>query len=436
MEVKLRRIIFLMLGLFFIIRCAKDDTLVVIGREKFTLRDFNDFYQFTPADDSSHRTKIIEDFINQKMALIEAKAMGYAEDPVVRASMETNKRDVLIRAYYKAKVLDKIKVRESEVRKVYTQFINQYHLAEIVVKEDSIANQILTELKKGIPFESLLVYSLDTITPGGDIGFNSEFQIPPEVLKVLKRTRPGKVAGPIKLGDYIYFFKIVEVKKLSTPRYQDVKNNIRDNLLRQKAMDYGTQFIEHLLKQARVEYNQTGLDLLLKPESTLTEEELNTWVVKKYDTNLVRVKNIIKAVQIHLKKAPDLNPKFLIERELIPDLVYDLALREKAENNPVMKKELSKTFEALIYQKYYADNVTDKVKIDSQQVENYYQQHKNDYPDKKLKDVYTVIYAKLRDEAIAQLRDSLFTALRAKYQPVVNQKNYARLLKGEKNENL
>ncbi len=428
----MRRIIWIAPIIFFIMVCSSDEFLVTLGNEKFTLKDFNDFYQFTSNDDSLRRAKVIDDFINQQMAIIEAKMNGYADDPVVKVSMESNRRDVIIRAYYQSKIVDKIKVKESEIRRLYDQLTSQYHLAEIVVDNDSLAQFIKKELKKGVPFESLLVYSLDTITPGGDIGMNSEYSIPSEVLKVLKKTKQGSVAGPISLGDYIYFLKVKERKRLTTPKYEEVRENIYNNLWREKVMKKGEEFVDKLIKDAKIEYNQAGIDLLLKPESTLTEEELNTWVVKKYDTNFVRVKTVINAVQVHLKRAPDLDPQYLINSELVPDLVYDLAVKEKAERSPKIQRELKKALNFLIYQKYYSDNVFDKVNVDSQSVIEYFNQHKADYPGKKLNDVYNLIFAKLRDERTGQLRDSLFTSLRAKYQPLLNQKVYAKLLKGEK----
>ncbi len=428
----MRKIIWIIPVIFFIITCASDDVFVTLNNEKFTVKELNDFYQFSPNDDSLRRVKVIDDFVNQQLAIVEAKSKGYADDPVVKASMETNRRDIIIRGYYQSKVIDKINVKESEVRKLYDKLTSQYHLAEIVVDSDSLAQFIKKEFKKGVPFESLLMYSLDTISPGGDIGMISEFSIPNEVSKILKRTKVGDVAGPVKIGDYIYFLKVIEHKKLDSPKYEDVRQNIKDNLMRQKIMDVGEKFVDRIIKQAKIEYNQEGLDLLLKPESTLTENELNKWVVKKYDTNFVRVKTVINAVQVHLKRAPDLDPKFLIERELVPDLVYDLAIRERAEKIPKVKHELNKALNALIYQKYYSDNVLEKVKVDSQSVAAYFNQHKADYPDKKLSDVYGLIFAKLRDDRISQLRDSLFTVLREKYQPQLNQKVYAMLLKGAK----
>ncbi|MEO0185043.1 MAG: peptidyl-prolyl cis-trans isomerase [candidate division WOR-3 bacterium] len=427
----MKKLFFLVLAIFFIITCGAEETLVTIGGDKISISDFKDFYQFAPTDDSLRRVKIIDDFINQELVVREANSLGYAEDPVVKASMEANRKDIIIRGYYQKNVIDKIKIKESEIRKLYEQFINQYHLAQIVVSSDSLAEIIDQKLDKGVPFESLLAYSLDTISPGGDIGTFSELNIPPEILKVLKKTKPGQIAEPAKLGEFTYFLKVIEYKKSDTPKYEEVKENIKDNLMREQAMTEGQKFIEQLLKQAKIEYNQEGLDLLTKPESLLTEKDLETWVVKKYDTSFVRVKTVITAVQNQLKRAPSIDPKFLIERELIPDLVYDLATKVRAERYPEIKKNLTKALNSIVYQKFYSDNVLEKVKVDSQVVNDYFRQHKSEYPDKKISDVYNQIYIKLRDEQINQLKDDLFTRLREKYQPQINEKVFAKLLKGE-----
>ncbi|MGQ9464568.1 MAG: peptidylprolyl isomerase [bacterium] len=427
----MKKFLWFMMAIFFIIVCRADEILVKIGNEKISVGDFNDFYQFTPGDDSLRRAKMIDEFVNQRLAIIEADSLGYANDPVVKASMEANRKDIIIRGYYQTQVLDKIKIKETELRKLYNQFINQYHLCQIVVSSDSIAHLIENELKRGGAFESLLVYSLDTISPNGDIGTFSELSIPPEILKVLKKTKPGKVTNAIKLGDYFYFLKVVKVQKLDSPKYEEVKENIKNNLIREKAMALGQKYIDQLLKQAKIEYNEEGLSILSKPESTLTEKDLETWVVKKYDTSFVRVRTLITAVQHQLKRAPSIDPKFLIERELIPDLVYEQAIKVKAENYPAIKKNLKKTLHSLIYQKFYSDYVLEKVQVDSQIVANYYKQHKEDYPDKKLSDVYNQIFVKLRDEQINELRNNLFKRLRDKYQPQINQILVAKLIKGE-----
>lgn len=428
----MRKIMISLLIVFFIINCTKDETLVRIGDEKFSLRDFKEQYQVAPTDDSVKVMEKVDDFINNRLILIEAKELGYEKDPVVLAAMETNRRDIIIRGYYQSEVIDKSKISDAEVRKVYNQMTDQYHLAMIVQNNDSIVEHITNELKRKVPFDSLIRYSLDTLTQNGDIGTFSAFSIPEELLKALKKTKVGGVTGPVRFGEFVYFLKLIEHKKSKTPAFNEVREDIKNNLLREKAKKKGEEFIDKLIKEARTEYNQEGLDILLKPDSLITEKDLETWVVKKYDTSYVRVRAIIDAVR-NQYKASGIDPKILIERVLIPDLVYDAAMKANAERSPKIKQELNKAFDNLIYQKFYSDRVLEKVRVDSLMVKNYFQEHKSEYPDKKLGDVYTVIYAKLREMQVDSLRKIMFDELRKKYNPQIDQNVLAKLLpKGEK----
>ncbi len=418
------------LTLFFIIGCAGDEVLVTIKGERFTTADFKDEQQITPTDDSVRVREKLDDFINNKLIILEARSLGYENDSVVKAAFEAHRKEIIWRGYYEAEVIDRVKVRESEVRKVYNQIVDQYHLAIIVQNNDSIANYISMQLKNGVPFDSLLRYSLDTLTKDGDIGSFSSLSIPEELLKPLKHTRPGGIAGPVRFGNFIYFLKVIEHKRSNTPAYKEVSENIRNNLKYEQARKKGEEFVQQIIKGAKVEYNQEGLDILLKPESLVTEKDLETWVVKKYDTSFVKVRTIIDAVRYQYKRS-GIEPKVLIERELIPDLVYDAAIKARVERYPGIKKKLTKALDNLIHQKYYSERILEKVKVDSAMVLDYFQQHKADYPEKRLDDVYTIITARLREMQVDSLRRILFTELRRKYEPQINEKVFARLFTKE-----
>jgi hypothetical protein len=246
-------------------------------------------------------------------------------------------------------------------------------------------------------------------------------------MEPIKKTRIGGVAGPIRFGDYIYFLKVVEHKKVDTPKFDQVKENIKNSLMRDRAMQASESFVDRIMKESRVEYNQEGLDVLMKPDSLLTEKDLELWVVKKYDTSYVRVRTIVDAVRYQYNRS-GADPKYLIERVLVPDLIYDAAVRAHAEKYPQIKKTLGNTLVSLIYQKYYSDNVLEKINVDSTMVQAYFKAHKADYPDKKLAEVYTAISSKLRDAQVDDLRKTLFSGLREKYDPELDQKAVAKLL--------
>jgi len=65
------------------------------------------------------------------------------------------------------------------------------------------------------------------------------------------------------------------------------------------------------------------------------------------------------------------------------------------------------------------------------EVVNYYKTHKDDYQDKTLEEVFSVVKARVREAKIDTLRSKVFQSLRDKYNPVINQTVVAKLLKEE-----
>jgi hypothetical protein len=423
---------YIILSLFIVmVGCAPESpTMVTVGNDNYTIADFKELYQFTPTDDSLKRAGMIDEFVNYILLVTEARARGYENDPIVIAALESNKIDVISRSFYTAEVLDKIKVTESDIQKVYNSFVEQYHLAQIVVAAESLGQFIDQELQKGVVFDSLLKFSLDTMSVNGDIGKISAAALPPEILEQLRKTKVGGVTKPIHFGDFYYILKVLDYQIADSPKYEDVRVNIESNIMRERAMEKGSEFVQKIIDNANVEYNEEGLNLLLKPDSLLTEADLNTWVVKKYDTSYVYVKTILNAVQ-HQYQRSFIPPQQLIDRVLTPDLVYDEALRKNFDKKPETKKKLQMTLDQLLYQKLYSDEILEHATVDSMEVVKYYKENKNNYQGKKFSDIYLLIKNQLREQIIQSLRRNLFENLREKYKPVINDMAVAKLLKEE-----
>ncbi|UCD05671.1 MAG: peptidyl-prolyl cis-trans isomerase [candidate division WOR-3 bacterium] len=416
----------------FVVGCSfEDQTLLSIGETKYSVADFNERYQFTAADDSVRRMNLIDEYVNQMLAVEEAKDQGYDSDPVVQAAFGTNERDVIWRSYYSDVILGKVKVTDGEVRDTYNKIVEQYHLAQIVVSEESLANYVSNELKKGASFEDMLTFSLDTMSVDGDIGTFSIMSIPPEIMTSLKKVKEGGVTEPIQFGEYYMIFKVIDHSIAESPKFDEVKENIRNNLRQEKARAEGEKYFSKLMERARVEYNQEGLDILLKPESLITESDLNTWVVKKYDTAFVYVRSVIDAVR-YLHTGSRVDPKYLIDQELIPDLIYDEAISKYHHKQKVTKRKLDNTYTMLLYQKYYSDNVTGKVTVDSAAVREYLKEHRDEFKDMDAKRAHSIVTVRLREGMVQNLRNDLFSMLREKYNPEVNEAVLSRLLKEEK----
>lgn len=414
-------ILLLMSFVVAFLSCAfENQTLVTIDGEKYTVADFNATHQFLATEDSLQRVKKIDDFINQKLAIIEAKMKGYDQDPVVLIAYETHKKDIISRGYYEANVADKIKISNAELRKAYAKMVDQYHIAQIVIAEESLALFIEQELKRDVPFESLLHLSLDTITENGDIGVFSAISLPPEIMDQFKRISVGKTTGAIKFGEFYYLLKILDHSKADSPTFEEVHNELESNLKREKIMEENEKFIKKLIDDAKIEYNDEGLEVLLKPDSLITEADLNMWVLKKYDSSFVYVKSIRDAVMYQYRQS-FIQPQILIERVLIPDLVHEKALSVQFDKNIKIKRQLTNALGLLIYQKFYSDEVLEKVSVDSMEVVNYYNDHKDELSGQKLNEVFFRIQVQLRDARIGRMRKEIYEQLHGKYEVVRNQ---------------
>ena len=424
---------YLLIPLFlFIVGCSfESKTLVTINDSKYTVVDFEERFQFAATDDSVKKMEKVDEFINQMLAVEEAKLMGYEDDPVVRTAFETNREEVIWRTYYNDVILNKVKVRDSEVRDLYSQIVEQYHLAQIVVAEESLANYVYAEFEKGAAFEDLLMVSLDTISNDGDIGTFSVISIPPEIMDALKNVKEGGATKPVKFGEYYLIFRVVEHSTADQPKYEEVEANIRQNLWQEKARAKGESYYNKIREKAKVEYNPEGLEILAKPESLVTEEDLNTWVVKKYDSEYVHVRSVIDAVR-YARAGSRVDPQYLIDQELIPNLVYDEAVKNHHDKRTATKRKLQNTMSTLLYQKYYSDMVVEKAYVDSVEVVEYYGSHRDEFEGKNLNQAFSIVQARLRDARVDSLRSDLFAMLREKHKPEVNEAVLAQLLKEER----
>jgi peptidyl-prolyl cis-trans isomerase SurA len=91
----------------------------------------------------------------------------------------------------------------------------QYQLAEIFIDAARVggqsvaqdgANQLLVQLQQGAPFASVArqFSSASTAANGGEAGWLTEAQLPPEIRDAVANMRPGQLSQPIPVRDGVY----------------------------------------------------------------------------------------------------------------------------------------------------------------------------------------------------------------------------------------
>ena len=113
-----------------------------------------------------------------------------------------------------------IRVGDDQINNVLQRLTNQasqtqYQLGEIFLdasqhggQDETLkgANQLVGQLQQGAPFANVArqFSSASTAANGGDTGWITASQEPPEVAKVLEQLRPGQLSQPIPVSDGVY----------------------------------------------------------------------------------------------------------------------------------------------------------------------------------------------------------------------------------------
>ena len=183
---------------------------------------------------------VVEYLIERHLLAQYAVKEGIAETEEYKRRLALYQAKALRDAYFAQKI--RPQVTEEEMRKVYDeeavklQQTERVRARHILVGTEQEALDILARLEKGEKFEDLAKkYSLDGSKEyGGDLGYFTAAEMVPEFSKATFALKVGETSQPVKtdFGWHIIFLE--DRKQGAAQPYDQVKNAIRNVLLRRK----------------------------------------------------------------------------------------------------------------------------------------------------------------------------------------------------------
>jgi peptidylprolyl isomerase len=162
-----------------------------------------------------------------------------------------------------------------EARKAELSLPKQYKLAQIFIangtdpaKAKAKADALAKQVKSG-DFAALAKTNSDeprSAANGGEIGLLPEDSIQPAIRKALTGLAKGATAGPIELGDGLYFVKILDIQEPRTATIDEVKTQIVTALRAERQKLNRQAYLQRLQAQAPITLDEIALPALLKPE--------------------------------------------------------------------------------------------------------------------------------------------------------------------------
>ncbi|MGD8796119.1 MAG: peptidylprolyl isomerase [Thiohalophilus sp.] len=202
------------------------------------------------------RQALINELVNRELLLQEAKKKGLAKDPEVAFQIEQLKNDVLIQAVISKEVKDH-PVTDKELKKTYDDNIasvnaKEYKASHILLKTEDDAKAVIKELDNGAVFADVAKAKSTgpTAKKGGDLGwFNPQQMVPPFAEAVQKMKKGTYTKTPVKTQFGWHVIKLEDERKITPPKFEDVKDRLRQV----KSSQQVQQFIMQLRNNAKVE---------------------------------------------------------------------------------------------------------------------------------------------------------------------------------------
>lgn len=226
---------------------SNQEILATVAGENITEADLNAFIQTMPKEQqmyASHpqfRQQILEQVINGRLFAKYAEEMKMDETEEFQTVLNNARKDILASMAI-GDTVKGVEVTEEEVKKFYEE--NPQHFEKgatvsakhILVKDEEKCQQILEEIAAGKVFEEAAQqYSTcPSGQKGGDLGSFGKGQMVKEFEEAAFAAEIGQVVGPVQTQFGYHLIKVEAKNEATVAPFEDVKEQIRRNLLSQK----------------------------------------------------------------------------------------------------------------------------------------------------------------------------------------------------------
>jgi peptidyl-prolyl cis-trans isomerase C len=227
------------------------------------------------------KKQFVERWVDTNLLALEAQKTKLDQDPAVKNKLDEAKTFILAQEYVMKEIEKKINVTDDEVKAYFEKNKAEFSEPEsvkashILVKVPQDADEkawkdaeakikdIKKKLDGGADFAKLAQEMSDdpgSKAKGGDLGFFSKGRMVPEFEAAAFALKPGEVSQPVKTPFGYHLIKVVEKKDAHEKSFDEVKDQVKQNLLNQKRREALDAMLLNLKKQYPVKINETAID--------------------------------------------------------------------------------------------------------------------------------------------------------------------------------
>ncbi len=241
------------------------DVVARVGERMLTLSDFkryvernagSDLAQLSPEVSSALLDQYVEEVVLSEYAAshgveIPAEKIATAVRNDAGATV-VEKRDEMRRQKLISDIATEVaQPPDDQVKAYYEAHPGEFksdeelHVRQILVHDESLANDIAAKLKAGTPFEELsAAHSLaPNAKKGGDIGYVSRGELPKRFEDEIFALQPGHVSNVIQTDNSFHIFKVDDRRPAGTIDLQTAAPVIREKLREEAVRERMAQLV-------------------------------------------------------------------------------------------------------------------------------------------------------------------------------------------------
>ncbi|MBD3385797.1 hypothetical protein GF407_12830 [candidate division KSB1 bacterium] len=379
---------------------------------------------FIYAEQVSREANALTKAIENRLMLLDAEKTKLAETPTVKKRLEQTARKQLYYFTADKEIARKI-ITEEDVREAYKRELYEIRMRHIFLPtsmDKKAAIEILSSLRqrilRGEAFTNLVrSFSRDTLTlgKGGDLGFikYGEGDFGTEFYENVMRMKKGFVSPPLQSEKGYHLVRVEQRRKTAIPSYDDYYDQLRQKLERSNARELNKafqSFIDQLKKKYETKVNDDDLVHISSRVKALKKE-----LPKEKTIDLLRQLAAAgeKTALIHFKKKNYTLDDFIALLEEIPSyenlpveeidvfkefldraipliLIIKYAHEKNYHKTEAFHARMKPYREKILLEAIHQKQIEDKITVEDEKLEAFFDKHKSDYIDNQDKDSETL----------------------------------------------
>lgn len=244
--------------------------LATVNETEITAEDFERQLKQLPSNITAKtlateegKKKFLEDLISRELLIQEAKKRGFDSDPSVLQRIKELKERMILDLLLTEEIEKKINITDDEIRDFFNtreeEIRTEIEASHILVDTDVKAREALDRLKGGEVFDKLAEeLSMDpgSNKKGGKLGLIRWGETVGEFQKVALSLKPGEVSDIVPSPYGFHIIKVTNKRINKDITLDNIKDRLRDILLREKQEKAFNTFITEIRSKARITINE------------------------------------------------------------------------------------------------------------------------------------------------------------------------------------